>query len=65
MDDDGGWLPPACLWLLQIQHKGDAGRSGSQPEGQLGTDGEQGIPYLGVEAKGIGRGGTTAHQLLA
>ena len=29
MDGHGGWLPPACFWLLQIQLKDDTGSSGS------------------------------------
>jgi hypothetical protein len=32
VDDDGGWLPPACISLLQIQLEGDTGASGSTLE---------------------------------
>jgi hypothetical protein len=32
VDDDRGLLPPACVWLLQIQLEGDSGRSGSTLE---------------------------------
>ena len=32
VDDDGGWLPPACFWLLQIQLEADTGSSGSTLE---------------------------------